>query len=319
MRTLLICSVSALRLQNDFCPGPLGSNGQVECKRQSDGATKRKGQDAEEHGGVVGRGYDYLKNGLSLTIKSKSAEEVKKREQGGNHHDAAEGEFQPLKTSMSEHFNKVAGQNGIQLPWWMVQTMKVLDTVQSFLASIKITLPVPETKAMPHLADLKVSLFDTVQDTKALVFNGGREVISLVKVLTGGNGAKRALQTMLDISNRPMGLFLLKMTGSEFVCSLLASRESTSDETRNLALSVLARIRDVPASGIIADMGSGSFVHGNIVLPRPSRVFRGDKLWSLLDMGQSPDVFNEGWSISEEVPGLNKADDELRANESFDE
>ncbi|KAH0487550.1 MAG: uncharacterized protein KVP18_000463 [Porospora cf. gigantea A] len=318
MRTLLICSVSALRLQNDFCPGPLGGNGQVVCKRQGDATKRRKGQDDEEHGGVVGRGYDYLKNGLSLNVESKSSSEVNKREQGGNHH-AAEGEFQPLKTSVSEHFNNVAAHNGIKLPWWMVQTMKVLDTVQSFLASIKIMLPMPETKAMPHLADLKVSLFDTVQDTKALVSNGGREVISLVKVLTGGDGAKKALQTMLDISNRPMGLFLLKMTGSEFVCSLLASRESTSDETRNLALSVLARIRDVPASGIIADMGSGSFVHGNIVLPRPSRVFRGDKLWSLLDLGQPPDLFNEGWSISEEVPGLNKADDELRANESFDE
>lgn len=298
------------------CDGPLQTTGAVECQAVASRAKQAREVRDKEHTGRVGRGFDFVKNGLALDQEvGHGKTKAEKRLVGGNPSRMPSDFRPPLRVPPSKHFNSIAKQNGLKLPWWMVQTLKVLDEVQKFLSQVKIQLPTPDIRDAPRLADMKVALFDTVQDTKALVFNGGRELISLIKVLIGGKGANAALQTMLDVANRPMGLFMLKMTGAEFVCSLLASRESTPDETRHLALSVLARIRNVPATSIVADMGSGSFTHGNIVLPRPSRVFRGDKLWSLLNMGDTPQVFEEGWSISEEVPNLNEAAEQVYLTE----
>jgi hypothetical protein len=93
----------------------------------------------------------------------------------------------------------------------------------------------------------------------------------------GGYTAYHALSSLLSLAGEPNGRTALHLyTPLLSKLKTLMGRESTPDQVRILAGSVITLITNMPVSSQIADAKSGSYGHVNIVLPRPSRVYSPD-------------------------------------------
>jgi hypothetical protein len=93
----------------------------------------------------------------------------------------------------------------------------------------------------------------------------------------GGYTAYHALSSLLAVAGEPNGRMSMHLyTPLLAKLKTLMGRESTSDQTRILAGSIITLLTNMPVSSSISDEKSGSYGHVNIVLPRPSRVYTPD-------------------------------------------
>ena len=93
----------------------------------------------------------------------------------------------------------------------------------------------------------------------------------------GGYAAYRALSSLLTLAGEPNGRMAMHLyTPLLAKLKTLMGRESTPDQIRILAGSVITLITNMPVSSQISDAKSGSYGRVNIVLPRPSRVYSPD-------------------------------------------
>jgi len=98
------------------------------------------------------------------------------------------------------------------------------------------------------------------------------------RVLEGGRGAAKALSTLINLWNQQKGTRKSIKNSMVMVdCNALLMQSNTPDYLRNLAGSLMALISGLPAWSSITDQKSGSNAHVNIIVPRPSRVYRADK------------------------------------------
>lgn len=114
------------------------------------------------------------------------------------------------------------------------------------------------------------------------------------RVSAGGRKAKRALTRLIDLVSEPNAKPLMIVYGVLFKCKTLMSSPETPDDTRALAGSLITLLTDVPVTSESSDAKTGSYGHVNIVVPRPSRVYRADKEILELEGGAAPVDTEEG-------------------------
>ena len=113
----------------------------------------------------------------------------------------------------------------------------------------------------------------------------------------GGYTAYHALSSLLSLAGEPNGRTALHLyTPLLRKLKTLMGRESTPDQVRILAGSIITLITNMPVSSQISDEKSGSYGHVNIVLPRPSRVYSPDvDTLALRDGARSIDTLAGGY------------------------
>ena len=68
-------------------------------------------------------------------------------------------------------------------------------------------------------------------------------------------------------------------------CNALLMMKKTPDYVKNLAATLMSLISGLPVWSSVTDFTTGSNAHVNIVVPRPSRVYRSDKQIALATGG----------------------------------
>ena len=96
----------------------------------------------------------------------------------------------------------------------------------------------------------------------------------------GGLSARRGLAGLLSIGALPNGRAALNLVRPMLIrkAAQLAKKESTSDDTREMAGSLITLISGLPFSVQSSDVATGSYGHTTIVLPAPSRVYGPDSM-----------------------------------------
>jgi hypothetical protein len=133
---------------------------------------------------------------------------------------------------------------------------------------------------------------EMMMDHMASLRNDVRKLSSRLRA--GGRKAKRALTRLIDLMSEPNAKPLMMVSGVLFKCKSLMSSPETPDDTRALAGSLITLLTDVPVTSESSDQKTGSYGHVNIVVPRPSRVYRADKEILELEGGAAPADTEEG-------------------------
>jgi hypothetical protein len=133
---------------------------------------------------------------------------------------------------------------------------------------------------------------EMMMDHMASLRNDVRKLNSRLRA--GGRKAKRALTRLIDLMSEPNAKPLMMVSGVLFKCKSLMSSPETPDDTRALAGSLITLLTDVPVTSESSDQKTGSYGHVNIVVPRPSRVYRADKEILELEGGAAPADTEEG-------------------------
>lgn len=117
----------------------------------------------------------------------------------------------------------------------------------------------------------------------------GAEVAQLLpRAQAGGRKARDALVRLIALARNPLAKPRLISMGVEPIVARLMKSQSSSQELQRLAGSTLTLLTSMPVSSEISEDKSGSHGQVNIVIPRPSRVYRPDKTLLALDAGEPP-------------------------------
>jgi hypothetical protein len=101
----------------------------------------------------------------------------------------------------------------------------------------------------------------------------------------GGDAGRRGVIGLLKLAAMPNAKAIMNLSTIVFKASRLAKRESTPDATRDLALSLVSYITNMPIAVQSSDAATGSYGHTNIVVPSPSRVYGPDRVLANLNAG----------------------------------
>lgn len=140
-----------------------------------------------------------------------------------------------------------------------------------------------------------------VEATGALASDAQREIkqvdylMSALKsyraaVDVGGYTARKALIALTSLMSEPNA----KLAAAAYIPLLrslknLMKRESTPDQLRTAAGSIITQITGMPVAVSSSDAQSGSYGHVNIVVPSPSRVYGADAGTLALKAGAAPE------------------------------
>merc|ERR1711957_975857 len=80
----------------------------------------------------------------------------------------------------------------------------------------------------------------------------------------------------------------MKALAVPFLCATLMKQPASSNELQRLAGSLVTLLTGMPVISEISDDNSGSYGHVNIVIPRPSRLYRADQTFLELESGVAP-------------------------------
>jgi hypothetical protein len=116
----------------------------------------------------------------------------------------------------------------------------------------------------------------------------------MARVGAGGRKARMALARLIDLTSQPNAKIMMVSSGLLWNCKKLMSAAETPDDTKALAGSLITLMEDVPVTSTATDEKSGSYGHVNIVVPRPSRVYRADREILELEGGAAPSDTEEG-------------------------
>jgi hypothetical protein len=152
----------------------------------------------------------------------------------------------------------------------------------SFVQRPVLNLHVAETRASflsLEQADTRLSQFTSMLAAPGDIQRAGAESTSLSQAASyygsmlnaGGLSARKGLAGLLKLAANPNARALLMPSVRK--ASELAKRESTPDETRNLAGSLITFLTNTPVAFTSSDAATGAYGHTNIVVPAPSRVY----------------------------------------------
>merc|ERR550539_779326 len=108
------------------------------------------------------------------------------------------------------------------------------------------------------------------------------------RVNQGGRKARAALIRLISLAAQPNAKKIMKVSGVEFAVSKLMKSSESSDELQGLAGSILTIITVMPVTSERSDEKTGSYGHVNIVVSRPSRMYRPDQTMLELSSGVQP-------------------------------
>lgn len=176
--------------------------------------------------------------------------------------------------------------------------LHVGETVSSSLDSEKATaraalaeLEHSELEFADKMVHAYTSFLSTPADAQreASSFHGMKAVVNYYAALIdqGGLSARKGLAGLLNLASLPNGKAALSLVSPLLVrkASNLAQKESTPDDTRNLAGSLVTYITGLPVSFQSSDVSTGSYGHTSIVVPAPSRIYGADETISQLSAG----------------------------------
>jgi len=93
------------------------------------------------------------------------------------------------------------------------------------------------------------------------------------RIRYGGRIARNALNSLINLAQFGENKKTMIASGVLEECSTLLKRESTANDIRVLAGSVITLLTDLPVASTTNDVATGSYAHVNIVLPSPSRIY----------------------------------------------
>merc|ERR1712224_880694 len=93
------------------------------------------------------------------------------------------------------------------------------------------------------------------------------------RIRYGGRIARNALNSLINLAQFGENKKTMIASGVLEECSILLKRESTANDIRVLAGSVITLLTDLPVASTTNDVATGSYAHVNIVLPSPSRIY----------------------------------------------
>lgn len=93
------------------------------------------------------------------------------------------------------------------------------------------------------------------------------------RVAYGGQVARNALNALINLTQFAESKKAMVAGGVLDECAKLLKRESTPNDLKALAGSVITLLTDLPVASTVTDVSSGSNAHVNIVLPSPNRVY----------------------------------------------
>ena len=106
------------------------------------------------------------------------------------------------------------------------------------------------------------------------------------RVMEGGRNAAKALSGLIDLWNEHKGSrAAIRNSMVMMDCNALLMMKKTPDFVKNLAGTLMSLVSGLPVWAAVADFTTGSNAHVNIVIPRPSRVYRADKQIALATGG----------------------------------
>lgn len=108
----------------------------------------------------------------------------------------------------------------------------------------------------------------------------------------GGPAGRRGVVGLLKLASLPNAQAIMNLSTVIFKASTLAKRESTPDETRNLAGSLVTFLTGMPVAFQSSDAATGSYGHTNIYVPSPSRVYGPDAVLAQLAAGAHASYYN---------------------------
>jgi hypothetical protein len=121
-----------------------------------------------------------------------------------------------------------------------------------------------------------------------------KEILGNVARSAGGKKAKKALVRLIELWSQPNARVIMIFAGVLFKCKKLMRTPETPDDVRALAGSLITLLTDLPVTSENSDVKTGSYGHVNIVVPRPSRIYRADKAILELEGGAAPADTEDG-------------------------
>ena len=109
-------------------------------------------------------------------------------------------------------------------------------------------------------------------------FAAGEVAKLLKRVDAGGRTASRGLARLVSLTSDQSMRSAMVDAGAIASAETLLKRPDTSDVNVRLAGSLLTLLTGMPVTAEVSDEQSGSHGHVDIVLPRPSRVYRADDM-----------------------------------------
>ena len=116
-----------------------------------------------------------------------------------------------------------------------------------------------------------------------------KEISKLVpRVKAGGRMATKALARLVSLTSDPNAKSVMIGAGVVAAAETLMKRPDTSDRNIGLAGSILTMLSGMPVAVEVADEKTGADGHVDIIIPRPSRVYKPDKVILQLSSGMRP-------------------------------
>merc|ERR1712110_669913 len=98
----------------------------------------------------------------------------------------------------------------------------------------------------------------------------------------------------MGLTTEPNAKNIMRLSGLEFAAASLMKKQDTSVELQRLSGSLITLLTSMPVTSEISDEKTASYGHVNIVLPRPSRMYRPDQTLLELDSGVQPSATSVG-------------------------
>jgi hypothetical protein len=161
--------------------------------------------------------------------------------------------------------------------------LDVSDEMQN-LHSFNRTAPLTDQPSLNSTERLNVTSFATASTLQSVEFPLVMTLRS--RVLEGGRSSAKALAGLIDLWNEHKGsreAIRASMVMAD--CMGLMMMKKTPDYVKNLAGTLMTLISGIPSWAALTPMTSGSDAHVNIIVPRPSRVYKADKEMALATGG----------------------------------
>jgi hypothetical protein len=105
------------------------------------------------------------------------------------------------------------------------------------------------------------------------------------RIAYGGQIARNALNSLINLIQFSEAKKAMIASGVLSECATLLKRESTANDLRALAGSVITLLTDMPVASTVDDASTGSYAHVNIVLPSPNRIYHADASLAQIEAG----------------------------------
>ncbi|XP_026190363.1 uncharacterized protein LOC113146625 [Cyclospora cayetanensis] len=201
------------------------------------------------------------------------------------------------------HRNSIIERPWLQpLPSWLTQLINTAGGISSFISGLGkfhlIMLVYSCQRGQGAVSNRYQRLLLAFRVSDNYCYTAKEIAVLNTRVMAGGRPADAALARLKTLASRPLAKNLMKALGTTMMCTMLMQKEITPDRQRWQAGSIVTAVTDLPVASDITNTRSGGFGHVNVVLPRPSRVHRSDKIIEQLNKGMVRDSLPCGYAMS---------------------